>query len=396
MDSETRQLIKEVYEKLDHSLSIDDRMEIVKDISENEMLTLCSRLDYYQDKMRSDHTAYHTYQKITYCMDAVNNYLLFSKDIKGDEEYPYTIEDNFKMVANNKFKTTHKFEQTDDIQYKNIRPTIQSYLERDDVPDYIFDYIAYMESTRHLISQVESQAEKLPHPICDNHMFLYKTIKGEQRAIIHRDYLRLRQATGYTKNNSIVFDKEILYMLQSHYEPMKSKSQNANVWIDTFENLEDRDEFDVDLLDHESVACLLKAMCYYGESPIFDNYFEQIEGLVEISNLTELQHEIYSLLKQGRTNQDGKIEKIPLGAVAKQLNRSRKQTNDNFNYMVNKLVDEYERVYEDNVYYLEIVKGKYKTCSVCGEVKLATERNFYKDSTGQYGLRAECKQCFNR
>ena len=102
------------------------------------------------------------------------------------------------------------------------------------------------------------------------------------------------------------------------------------------------------------------------------------------------------MLKAGRVNSKSEIEKIPLGAIAKKLNRDRKQISNNFDYMVTKLVDEYERFFEDNIYYLEIVKGKYKTCTVCGEVKIATERNFYKDNSGQFGLRAECKDCFRK
>lgn len=396
MNSETKQLIKEVYEKLDYALPFEGRFEIVESICKNEMLTLQDRLDYYQDKMRSDNDAFNSYQRITYCMDAVNNYLLFAKDLESEDEYPYSVEDNFKINYGGKIKTTHKFEPTNGTQYKNIKTTIQSYLDRGDVPSYIYDYISYMESTRHLINQVEKSVKELSKPIGDTHMFLYTSKSGVEKGIIYKDYLRLRQVTGYTKNNSVAFDKEILYMLQNHYEPMKSKSQTANIWIDTFEDLGEREEFDIDLLDSESVACLLKAMCYYGESPIFDNYFEQIEELVTMIKLTPLQSEIYALLKEGRVNSEGHTEKIPLGAIAKILNRDRKQIGNNFTYMVNKLVDEYERFFEDNIYYLEIVKGKYKTCSVCGKVLIATERNFYKDVTGAFGLRSECKECFSK
>lgn len=244
MLNETRQLIKNVYGKLDYSLPFAERLSVVESISQNEMITLCERLDYYQDKMRNDDDAYSAYMRITYCMDSVNNYLLFSKDLEHDGEYPYTVDDNFKMTNNGRFKTTHKFEVSEGVQYKNIKVTIQSYLDRDDVPEYIYDYISYMEITRHLISQVEKQVKDLEEPVDDNHIFAYISVKGTEKAILYKDYIRLRQATGYTKNNSVVFDKEILYMLQNHYEPMKSKSSTANVWIDTFDDLETKDEFD--------------------------------------------------------------------------------------------------------------------------------------------------------
>lgn len=398
MNQDTKGTIKQIYSMLDYGLAFEDRKAVVEEISEKYMMSLCSKLEYYQTKMRNDQASYNAYKKITYCMDAVANFLLFANDAPplNSSEYTYACEDNFKMANNGKIKTTHKFENTDQIQYKNVKPTIQSYLDRNDVPKYIYEYISYLEATRRLISQVEKQVESCPKPIGDSHMFIYTSPSGTNRGILYRDYIRIRQATGYTKNNSVIFDKEILYMLQNHYEPMQSKSPTANVWIDTFEEESSRDEFDIDLLDENSVSCLIKSMCYYGESPLFDNYFSQIEELVGLANLTPLQVEIYSALKEGLKNNDGSVEKIPLGAVAKLLHKDRKQITRNFNSIVKKVVNEYEKVFENDIYYLEIVKGKYKTCSICGKAFLATERNFYKDSTGQFGLRAECIGCFSK
>lgn len=386
MTKDTRETIKTIYSMLDYNQPFEKRMEIVKDISENYMPILCKTLLSKNE----------LYTTINYCMDAVSNYILFAKDAPYVGDYPYTVEDNFKMTNNGKFKTTHKFEPTDNTQYKNIKNTIQSYLERDDVPSYIYDYITYMENTRYLIEQVEQMVKDYKKPVTANHLFMYKNKNNKPKAILYKDYVRIRQATGYTKNNSVLFDKEILYMLQSHYEPMRSTSPTANVWIDTFKDVELDDEYDIDLLDFDSVSCLLKAMCYYGESPIFDSYFKQLDELVHIVKLNELQLEIYNMLKDGKKNKDGIVEKFSLGAIASSLQKDRKQINRNFESMVKKIIEEYERVFEDNVYYLDIVKGKYKTCTICGKVLLATESNFYKDNSGQFGLRGECKTCFSK
>jgi hypothetical protein len=42
-------------------------------------------------------------------------------------------------------------------------------------------------------------------------------------------------------------------------------------------------------------------------------------------------------------------------------------------------------------YYLNIVKGEYKRCPVCGKIKLVNE--FGKDSSKKDGLRSECRYC---
>lgn len=42
----------------------------------------------------------------------------------------------------------------------------------------------------------------------------------------------------------------------------------------------------------------------------------------------------------------------------------------------------------------EVTKGiKYKQCTVCNTIKIATLQNFYKQKTGLYGLNAQCKKC---
>lgn len=46
-----------------------------------------------------------------------------------------------------------------------------------------------------------------------------------------------------------------------------------------------------------------------------------------------------------------------------------------------------------NWYYLEIKKGKYKKCSRCGEVKLAHNKYFSKNSTSRDGFYSICKEC---
>lgn len=389
MNKGTRELIKHVYSLLDYSLTFENRKKVVEQIANTYMVELCNKLYYYRrDGM--------TYEKITHCMDAVNNYLLFAKDCECETEYTYTTEDNFKLNTGGKFKTTHKMGNESPTKYKVVKNTIQSYLERDDVPKYIYDYINYMESTRALIAQVENQIKDMGKPISDLHMFFYATPTGKNKTILYKDYIRLRKITGYTKNNSIVFDQEILFMLQNHYEPMNSKSNTENVWIDTFQDIDSGEDFDIDLMDEESMACLIKAICFYGESPLFDIYFSQIDELVGMTKLNKIQLDIYSILKEGRINNQGSMEKIPLGAIATVLNKDRKQINRYFDTMVRALVQEYERVFESNVYYMDLVKGKYKTCTCCGEVLPATENNFYKDSKGQFGLRAECKTCFQK
>ena len=62
---------------------------------------------------------------------------------------------------------------------------------------------------------------------------------------------------------------------------------------------------------------------------------------------------------------------------------SKKVTNNPKN-----IVQAYEEKIED-IYYLNIRKGKYKKCNVCGEVKLTNKFN----KNGKQGLMPMCKKC---
>ena len=47
-------------------------------------------------------------------------------------------------------------------------------------------------------------------------------------------------------------------------------------------------------------------------------------------------------------------------------------------------------------YYLEVEKGKYKTCSRCKKIKLAHNKYFSKNKTSKDGFYSICKECRNR
>ena len=49
-----------------------------------------------------------------------------------------------------------------------------------------------------------------------------------------------------------------------------------------------------------------------------------------------------------------------------------------------------------NWYYTYVEKGKWKKCSRCGEVKLAHNKYFSKNSTSKDGFYSICKCCRNK
>jgi hypothetical protein len=58
----------------------------------------------------------------------------------------------------------------------------------------------------------------------------------------------------------------------------------------------------------------------------------------------------------------------------------------------NKIRETYLNSIEDWLY-LEKIKGTYKTCSKCGEVKILNERHWHKEPKGLDGYKKSCKTC---
>lgn len=386
---ETQKLIDGVYSQLNYELDLVDKMKVAEYVGDKYLVLLNERYDYYYRKCRNDYDAFGWVRKIAKCMDAVSNYLLFDPNIADDN---YTVEDNFEMLEKHRYKPIIQRDKIRTSNSKNPKVTIQSYLERDDVPDYIYDYVNFANSTRHTISEVQKQCERISHEISDDHVFLYKNLKGEDTYTTYEDYSRLRRVTGYTKNNSIKLDKEILSMLTSHYETLNSSNSNKNIWTEIMADLNSSDGLDIDLLDRQNIELLTKGICYLGDSETMDVYFDQIIDLAEGANFTELQKKIFDKLKEGQVDSKGNTVKASLGTIAIELNKSRSHIYSAFDSMVTKLSDAYEKIYED-YYYTYIARGKYKTCTKCGKIYLATKFYFYSDATKEDGLRSYCIDC---
>lgn len=76
--------------------------------------------------------------------------------------------------------------------------------------------------------------------------------------------------------------------------------------------------------------------------------------------------------------------------IVKELGVSQQNVSQIINKLSDNVIQEYENIYED-WYYLDRVKGKYKKCSKCGEIKL--HNKFRKDALKIDGLRYNCRQC---
>lgn len=93
---------------------------------------------------------------------------------------------------------------------------------------------------------------------------------------------------------------------------------------------------------------------------------------------TDKQKEVLDLWMKGGTIKN----------IAKELNKPTGKVCNFLDRIVNKIVEIYKEELED-WYYLNVCKGEYKKCNVCGEIKLTNKFN----KNGKQGLMPMCKKC---
>jgi predicted transcriptional regulator len=134
----------------------------------------------------------------------------------------------------------------------------------------------------------------------------------------------------------------------------------------------------LDMMDKTHVKELLKIKSGGDFSDDLNYILLDLEVLIRKIKFTVKQLNVLKLWRNDKTQEE----------IAIILGISQQMVNKYIDSCVEKIVDYYTRSYED-WYYLNLVKGEYKTCSKCKKVKLI--RDFYKVGTKKY--KSKCKYC---
>lgn len=162
---------------------------------------------------------------------------------------------------------------------------------------------------------------------------------------------------------------------------VKLQKERAIKWKSPLRDSGNEIDWDyLDMFDKDHVKALLAIP---KDMEVASDLYMTRDILVENAGLTDTQMSILELWKKDRT----------LQSIANTLGMSHSNVKKHLDKIVNKVINQYEKEYEDNHYYLNVVKGKYKKCTHCGEVKLISR--FGNDSKGTYGKKSKCKECIS-
>jgi len=168
--------------------------------------------------------------------------------------------------------------------------------------------------------------------------------------------------------------------------------------------------FDLDLFCVDDCKILLKLISF-DRVHFHNDYINIYKKLKKNIKFTDKEMSILDVLERGKIDRYRILEEEPEGKnkkrktiysgsvysiaeLAKELKIFQQEAQRLYDNIALKISDAYVEWYEDNVYYLEKVKGKYKKCSRCGEIKLLNR--FSEDKNRKDGLDVYCKKCRNK
>lgn len=315
-------------------------------------------------------------------LDILTDYILnaLPKEVKKEKTF---LTDN-RMVTINKRETSYddlvsKFENGEDGLYnlitddKNIILTPKVTITADDVAE-----IPGMKELQQTIADIEAQAKKAT---------------GKKKYLLKKTVIELRQDQYVLKN----FFRQPIYA--TNYTKSSSKIElNDHIWFD--KDGEPQSDDLVTLFNPKHISAilcnyeLLSAGLKYKFSSDMHYLLEEFNALLKetLKDNYPLYYDLTKMKIQGKTNNE-----IQAALLEKHgIKHSVEYISSLWRNKIPKLLAEQAKENYIMWYYTEVERGKWKTCTRCGQTKLAHNRFFSKNNTSKDGWYSICKCCRNQ
>lgn len=377
----------------------DLKKEIEEDLNENEenlrKLSFTGANTSAIKLILSKEDALYTESNIGKELEKITNYILFSLPKKQRREYKiYKDEQLFQKMIKEQSVEGENGADTDLILHFLMKNNQNFKLEKKQkVEECDIEEIPELKEYKIMLDSISFKLRRIS---------LLEKLYGKTKSFTDLDVLTLEDKVLLKEYKIKTDDLTKNFYKENQRQKSLLQKQSALIKEDMLyikdckkgtiyfkQPLADSTEIDYDMLDWnntEQVEALLR-IPPKGEDLQNDIVCIQndLEQLIKDCNFSERDLEILDMYRVGMTLEGiGKKFKITKKAVDKYIEK-----------IVNKIINTYNERYED-WYYLEVEKGTYKTCSKCGEVKLANERNFAKDKSKKDGFKYQCKACLEK
>lgn len=356
-------------------------------------------VDYYDNHFVSNKTSTSFEQDIIgQDLEKLADYLLYA-DNKEQRQKTKKHKDERGILSRSQIERNARKEMlTDDLSYfekSNDNLYNQSFFTKDK------RFKNKMECNEDTPKKRKAkQKNKESKKITKEDLEKYPVLKDAHEAI---EKLKIEVETGKDSHGLTLNEEQIrkkrwlmieLKKDQVAYKDSMKKYINAKSVIHQSSN----GMFDVNFRDQEVIEFLfleyshLKQHCFDDLAGDLKHVMMDFEQLVDSTSFSEIVKDVLIFKIDGLTREQIIEElqhKYSIKFSKKHISQLIRST------IPKKLIENYRKQLED-WYYLEIVKGTYKTCSNCGQIKLANENYFYKETKGDFGLKATCKECYSK
>lgn len=320
-----------------------------------------SKIDLVIDKSKSTYTT----SNIASSLELIANYILAVDDVDDKVNYKiYTSEELFKRAC-------QEFNVINDVAKANGGLDMK-YEEEGNKGVEAFPFFQLPKNYKKVkdLKLEKEDLEKYP-PMKDYYEF-YNYLKEESK--------RLWGTKNLSKEDMVRRGKikKLLPEIKKDMMDAKKQLQMPIVWKSPLKDNGGADYDLLDMFDKEVVKELLRVHKGVDLQDDLSCILVDLENLINKIEFTDKQRKVLELWSNG----------LATGEISKKLNVKPNTVVSCLNGVVDLIVKQYEKEYEE-WYYLNIRKGVYKKCSKCGEVKLVSQF----DKKGKQGLQSRCKKC---
>lgn len=406
----TEEIIHQVQKRLDYSVDYKNRCKIIEDIDKDFGEDINSLYCAYSITNSKTFSNNGIMDKINQLFETMSNYLLMAdgkceteEQKKSASEYPFKSQENLKDGKAEKFLCledfinilkTNEYENVFNSKTKIKDITVQYVVDNIRDCEYILDYIKFEKEVTKIIKSLENQYEdrvkNKEEPKNIEGLKWTNNDTGNTYYYTAQQYFTLRRGVGYTGNNCKELNQDVIAVFKEYYRPFSSRRSPQEMEFGRI--------IDLDFFDEEHVRGLILNSCMVGWSSKFDFFVRRLDRIIDNVFLSPTEFKVYTLLRNGKYGEfsfcEMEKQKYSQTEIAKILGIRQQNVAKALNRITKKVMQEYEIEFED-YYYTFLVKGKYKTCSECGNVKLLNPRNFlYRNDTKNYENR--CRVCRGR
>lgn len=388
------QEIGDFTKKLDYSLCQKERLDLAENILYGENNSLNPYFEEYFDNYYKVHAGQldplAEDDNVCQALDSIANYILYSPDserITKKTKYNFYTEQKLQEKINKEIS----IEEVVDT-FKNNNKNFDS-----NIYNEVLDFLVVKgHNNKRIVKQ-----KIYMNDLCD-HDF-------DQKIIFKNDG-KINKNKKYTKQeveNLILSYQSLIFLYQGILQQLKLKGSPKYTQRIVGKKIKDLKEDQITAKDQIKGTIYFKKIipdsdCVDYQMFDFKNK-KHVMALLKCfpkpltNEMGMLTFDLQNLINQCDLNEDElktltlyRDEDFTLDKIANEIGENRDNVRMKIEKIANRVIKKYNDQYIDWLY-LNCLKGTYKTCPLCGEIKLVQQ--FGKDSTKKDGYHLYCKTC---